>query len=93
MIRRVAYCRRQRQPYGTVTGSDATFTTAAPPTVALLNITAVSRSGNTLTVDFTGPPNTLPATWQVAGTSTLASFPETRQIEQFGNPILQSLSL
>lgn len=64
--------------YGTVTGSDGTFTTAAPPTVALLNITAVSRSGNTLTVDFTGPPNTLPATWQVKGSATLASFPDDK---------------
>ncbi len=64
--------------YGTIPGSDGTFTTAAPPTVALLNITAVSRSGNTLTVDFTGPPNTLPATWQVKGSATLASFPDDK---------------
>ncbi len=64
--------------YGTIPGSDGTFTTAAPPTVAPLNITAVSRSGNTLTVDFTGPPNTLPATWQVKGSATLASFPDDK---------------
>jgi phosphodiesterase/alkaline phosphatase D-like protein len=64
--------------YGTVTGDDDTFTTTALPSGAVLNITAVSRSGNTLTVDFTGPPDTLPATWQVAGSATLASFPDDK---------------
>ncbi len=64
--------------YGTVNGADATFTTTAPPTVTDLPVTAVSRSGNTLTVDFTGPPNTPPATWLVKGSATLASFPDDK---------------
>jgi len=59
---------------GTTLGANQTFTTAVP-TIFDLRILAVSRSGNTLTVDFLGPPNTLPATWQVKGSTTLTSFP------------------
>jgi phosphodiesterase/alkaline phosphatase D-like protein len=62
---------------GNTPGADQTFTTAAPPMV-VLSIGAVNRSGNTLTVDFTGPPNTPPSAWEVAGSATLASFPDNK---------------
>ncbi len=64
--------------YGTVPGSDGTFTTTATPIITDLPVTAVSHSGNTLTVDFNGPPNTPPASWQVMGSATLASFTDDK---------------
>lgn len=64
--------------YGTASGSDGTFTTTATPIITDLPVTAVSHSGNTLTVGFNGPPNTPSASWQVMGSATLASFTEDK---------------
>lgn len=64
--------------YGTSEGEDATFTTLAAPVVTDLTVTAVSRSGNVLTVTFTGPPDVAPATWLVKGSATLTTFPDDK---------------
>ena len=64
--------------YGTASGSDGTFTTTATPIITDLPVTAVSHSGNTLTVGFNGPPNTPSGSWQVMGSATLASFTDDK---------------
>jgi hypothetical protein len=64
---------------GTTLGDNQTFTTTAtPPDVIVLTNTGVSRSGNILTVNFSGPPNVLSSAWQVVGSTTLASFPDNK---------------
>lgn len=65
--------------YGSAAGLDGIFTTTAtPPAVIVLTNTGISRSGNILTVNFSGPPNVLPSAWRVVGSATLASFPDNK---------------